>query len=88
MKAPRIVSHGKPDAIETKPNDWKLRILMPLIIMMTLMAGGIFLNLDSDRSEFAETEKVAYETYWQYSHRLDAISKKYAKELEAIKKEN
>jgi hypothetical protein len=56
--------------------------------MLTLMAGGIFLNLESDRSGFAETKKVAYETYWQYSKRLDAISKKYQKELAAIKKEN
>jgi hypothetical protein len=88
MKAPSIVRHSNPDATETKPNDWKLRIFMPLIIMLTLMVGGIFLNLESDRSEFAETEKVAYETYWQYSHRLDAISKKYQKELAAIKKEN
>jgi hypothetical protein len=31
---------------------------------------------------------VANETYRQYSQRLDAISKKYAKELEAINKEN
>jgi hypothetical protein len=88
MKAPSIVSHGKPDATETKSNDWKLRIFLPLVIMLTLMAGRIFLNLESDRSEFVETEKVAYKTYWQYSQRLDAISKKYQKELASIKKEN
>jgi hypothetical protein len=33
-------------------------------------------------------EKVSKETFRQYSQRLDAISKKYAKELEATNKEN
>ena len=88
MKLPSIARRGKSDAIETKQNDWKLRIFIPLILILILMAGGIFLNLESESPEFAETEKLAYETYWQYSQKLDAISKKYVKELEAIKKEN
>jgi hypothetical protein len=41
-----------------------------------------------ERSEYLKVEKVADETYRQYSQRLDEISKKFAKELEAKNKEN
>jgi hypothetical protein len=75
MKAPSIVRHGTPDATETKKSDWKLRIFVPLIIMLIVMVGGILLNLESDRSEFAETEKMAYETYKKYAQKLDAMTR-------------
>jgi hypothetical protein len=72
----------------TKPNGWELLIFVPLIILLLIMADGIFLNLAPERSEYLKVEKVADETYRQYSQRLDAISKKFAKELEAKNKEN
>jgi hypothetical protein len=67
---------------------WELLIFVPLIILLLIIADGIFLNLASERSEYFKVEKVANETYRQYSQKLDAISKKFAKELEAINKEN
>ena len=72
----------------TKPNAWELLIFVPLIILLLIMADGILLNLAPERSGYLKVEKVADETYRQYSQRLDAISKKFAKELEAINKEN
>jgi hypothetical protein len=54
--------------------------------MLLIMTHGFFLNLVPEKSEYLKVEKVAKETFNQYSQRLDAIREKYAKELEAIKK--
>lgn len=74
------------DAISKKPNILELIIFVPIMIMLLIIAYGFFLNLVPEKSEYLNVEKVAKETYSQYSQRLDAISEKYAKELEAIKK--
>jgi hypothetical protein len=40
-----------------------------------------------ERSEFIGTEKMAIETYNEFSQRLERISEKSAKEIEATEKE-
>ena len=72
----------------TNPSFWGLIIYVLISILLIITIGQIVLNLAPERSEFAATEKVANESYRQYSHRLDTISKTYAKELESIKKRN
>ena len=65
---------------------WEYLIYVSLSIVLIIVAGKIVLNLVPERPEFVETEKVANETYKQYSLKLDTISSRYAKELQAIKK--
>jgi hypothetical protein len=67
---------------------WEYMIYVSLSIVLIIVVGKIVLNLGPERSEYFEIEKVANETYKQYSQRLDLISRNYAKELEKIKKEN
>jgi len=67
---------------------WGLIIYVLISILLIITIGQIVLYLAPERSEFAATEKVANESYKPYSHRLDTISKTYAKELESIKKGN
>ncbi len=67
---------------------WEYMIYVSLSIVLIIVVGKIVLNLVPERSENFEIEKVANETYKQYSQRLDLISRNYAKELETIKKEN
>jgi hypothetical protein len=88
MSELNTLKYEESNATRTKPSVWELLIFVPLIIMLLIMADGIFLNLTPERSGYLKMQKVANETYRQYSQRLDAISKKYAKELEAINKEN
>jgi hypothetical protein len=88
MKLPSIARNGKSDAIEIKLTVWKVWAFGILLIILILMVGINFLILESGKSEYSEMEKVAFQKYKQYSQKLDAISKKYVKELEAIKKEN
>ncbi len=54
--------------------------------MFCFVAGFIFLKLESDRSEPAGIRNEAYQTYMQHRQKLDAIGKKYAKELDAAQK--
>ena len=72
----------------TNPSFWGYIIYVSISIMLIITIGKIVLNLAPERSEFAATEKVANESYRQYSHRLDTISKTYAKEIESMKKGN
>jgi hypothetical protein len=88
MSELNTVKYEESNATITKPSVLELFIFVPLMILLAIMAHGVFLDLASERSEYLKVEKVANETYNQYSQRLDAISKTYAKELEAINKEN
>jgi uncharacterized membrane protein len=63
--------------------DWTLEIFIPLIIVLILTAGGIFLSLETGWSEYSRKEIVAYDTYAQYSQELDSISKRCAKKINA-----
>jgi hypothetical protein len=75
-------------ADERNPSILNYIIGVSLSIVLIIGISQFVFNLVPKRSEFVDTEKVANETYKQYSQRLDAISKIYAKELEAINKEN
>ena len=61
--------------------DWTLEIIIPLIIVLILMAGGIFLSLETGWSEYSRKEIVAFETYAQYSQELDSIKERYSKQI-------
>ena len=60
----------------TKPNVGELLTFVTLIILLLIIAHGIFLNLESERTEYLQVEKVANKTYKRYSQKLDAISKR------------
>jgi hypothetical protein len=86
MDLPGTARYRNPDA--TEPTVLKLGIFVSIIIVLTIMAGGFFLNLKSEKPVSSEMENLAFETYTEYSQKLDAISKKYAKELDAIQTQN
>ena len=73
---------------DTNPSFWEYSIFVSLSIVLIVLIGNFVFSLVPERSEFVGAEKVADETYKLYSHRLDLISKKYEKELEAVEKDN
>ena len=88
MSELNTVKYEDSNATTKKANVLELIIFVPLMIVLLIITYGFLLNLSPERSEHLKVEKVANETYRQYSQRLDAISKTYAKELEAINNEN
>ena len=80
-------------AIDRKSDDknssvWEYMIYASLAIVVVIAVSISVFDLFSERSEYFETENVAIETYKSYSQRLNAISEKYAKEMETIEKVN
>jgi len=80
-------------AIEGKPenrnmNVWEHIIFLSLPIVVTVAVSIYVLDLFPGRSEHFAGEDVANEAFKSYSQRLNAISQKYAKELETMEKVN
>jgi len=86
MRDFNTAKNREPDT--ANPSGWEFMIYVSLSIVLMIVAGKTLLNLLPERSEFSEMEKVANERFNQYSERLDAISKKYAEELETINRGN
>lgn len=64
-------------------------ILFVSLSTVLMMAIGLFaFDLFPSGLKNSETENVAIDAYESYSQKLNAISKKYSKELDTIKKEN
>ena len=61
-------------------------IFVSLSIGLIIAIGILAFDLFQKGSEKSETENVAIEAYKSYSQKLNAISGKYAKELETIEK--
>ena len=61
-------------------------IFVPLLIVLVIAIGIFAFDLFPNGSDNYETENVAIESYKSYSQKLNAISDKYAKELETIEK--
>ena len=59
----------------TTPRAWVFLLGVFLSAVIMVVAAKIALNLYPKKSEFLATEKVAAETYKQYSLRLEAIKK-------------
>ena len=70
------------------PRAWVSLLGVFLSAVIMVVAAKIALNLYPKRSDFSAPEKVAAETYSQYSLRLEAIKKQCLTELEAIAKED
>ena len=52
------------------------------IVMLIIIAGTIFLDLESDRdSNHSQKENVAHETYSEYQQKLDAIPDEHKLEV-------
>jgi hypothetical protein len=66
------------------PRPWVLLLGVFLSAVIMVVAAKVALNLYPKRSDFLASEKVAAETYNQYSLRLEAIKKQCSIELEAI----
>ncbi len=56
-----------------------------MMIVLILMAGGIFLSLETGRLEYSRKDIVAFETYAQCLQELDSISERYSKKLKTDK---
>ena len=69
-------------------NVWEYIIFVSLPIVVTVAVSIYVFDLFPERSEYFAREDVANETYKSYSQRLNAISQKYAKELEIMEKAN
>ena len=78
-----MVVHNIERHIQTDSTDWKFEVFVPLIIVFILMAGGIFLHLETGKSEHPKKGIVAFETYARYSKELESISEKYSEKLKA-----
>jgi len=70
------------------PRAWVSLLGVFLSAVIMVVAAKIALNLYPKRSDFLATEKVAAETYSQYSLRLEAIKKECLTESEAIADED
>jgi len=70
------------------PDVWDHLLFVSLSIGLIIAISILAFDLFPERSEYFETENVAIETYKSYSQRLNAISEKYAKELETTEKVN
>jgi len=66
---------------QTGATDWTLEILIPLIIVLILLTGGILLSLETGRSERSRNDIAAFETYARYSQELDSIIKQYSEKM-------
>lgn len=71
----------------TIPSIWSYIISVLVSIVLIIVMTRFFFNLVLERSEIFETQKVANETLKNYSQRLEAISEKFEKEIEATKEE-
>ena len=67
---------------------WEYMIYVFLAIVVISAVSISAFDLFPERSEYVETGNVPIETYKIYSQRLNAISEKYAKEMETIEKAN
>ena len=65
---------------------WEYMIYVFFAIVMISAVSISAFDLFPERSEYFETGNVPSETYKIYSQRLNAISEKYAKEMETIEK--
>ena len=63
-------------------------IFLSLLIVWVIAISIFAFDLFSNGSENYEDKNVAIESYKSYSQKLNAISDKYAKELETIEKVN
>ena len=63
------------------PSTWTYILSVSLSILLLLLAGKFVLNLYPQNSEFIEMEKVASETFSQYSQRLDKMRDEYSEEF-------
>jgi len=68
----------------TAPRAWVSLLGVFLSAVIMVVAAKIALNIYPKRSDFLVAEKVAAETYNQYSLRLEAIKKEYLTEIDAI----
>jgi len=67
---------------------WEYMIYVILAIVVISAVSISAFDFFPERSEYVETGNVPIETYKIYSQRLNAISDKYAKEMETIEKAN
>lgn len=70
------------------PDVWDHLLFISLAIVLIIAISILAFDLFTERSEYFEPENVAIETFKSYSQRLNAISEKYAKELEKTEKVN
>ena len=83
MATAREVDYSKNEA--AKLNIRKFWVFVS-ISMFCFVAGFIFLYLESGSSVHEGIKNEAYQTYKQHRQKLDEIGKKYANELDALKK--
>ncbi len=67
----------------TTPSIWKYTVYVLLSLVIIIAVGKFAFNSAAPKSNLVRTEKAAIKVYQQYTQELDAISKKYASELEA-----
>jgi hypothetical protein len=70
------------------PRAWVSLLGVFLSAAIMVVAAKLALNFYPRRSDFSAPEKVAAETYSQYSLRLETIKKQCLNELDSIAKED
>jgi hypothetical protein len=68
----------------TAPWAWVSLLAFLLLAVIMVITANFALNIYPKRSDFLVAEKVAAETYNQYSLRLEAIKNECLTEMEAI----
>jgi hypothetical protein len=72
----------------TAPRTWVSLLAFISLAVIIFITANFALNRYPKRSNFLVTEKVAAETYNQYSLRLEAIKKECLTELEKVADED
>ena len=70
------------------PGIWECIIYVSIAFALIITTGTYIFDSASERAGIAKTKETAMKSYRQYSQKLDAISKKYANELNKPKKVN
>ena len=72
----------------TAPRAWVSLLAFISLAVIIVVTANFALNIYPKRSDFLFAEKVAAETYNQYSLRLEAIKKECLTELEKVADED
>ena len=89
-----VAQHYHSQAQKSKKSENREPSILIFIISVSVSIALIIgisqfaFSLVPERSEFIKTERVADETYKEFSHRLETISEKSAKEIKATRKDS
>jgi hypothetical protein len=83
MSRAEIVRYRQEPTLQT--SIWEYLVYISISLVLMFGAGKLALSLYPDGADALGTERVASETFIQYSQKLDDISSEFAKDLDPKK---